>query len=210
MERAAPLAGRRAQAARNDRRILEAARSVFLADPAAPMAAVAKQAGVGMAALYRRYASKQDLLRTLCGDGLRRYNAEAEAALADERDPWTAFTDFMGRIVEADTHSLTLKLAGSFTPTEELLRDSTKARELSERLFARVAGTGALRPDIQITDILLIFELVAAVRLGDAQRTGQLRLRYLTLLLDAVRAPAAASLPGQPPTWSELSLRWNG
>jgi AcrR family transcriptional regulator len=209
MERAAPLSGRRAQAARNDRRILEAARSVFLADPAAPMAAVAKQAGVGMAALYRRYASKEDLLRTLCGSGLRRFNAEAEVALADERDPWTALADFMGRVVEADTHSLTLKLAGSFTPTEELDRDSVTARELTERLFARVAGSGALRPDVKVTDILLVFELVAAVRLGDEQRTSQLRRRYLTLLLDALRAPATVSLPGQPPTWDELSQRWS-
>ena len=36
----------------------------------------------------------------------------AEAALADDGDPWAVFAGFMGRIVEADTHSFTLRLAG--------------------------------------------------------------------------------------------------
>src|SRR3712207_6956035 len=38
----ADLSGRRAEAARNDRRILEAAREVFVADPSVPIAAVAR------------------------------------------------------------------------------------------------------------------------------------------------------------------------
>ena len=64
---------RRAQAARNDQRILEAARTMFIDDPAAPIAAVAERAGVGIGALYRRYRSKDELLQRLAGDGLRRY-----------------------------------------------------------------------------------------------------------------------------------------
>src|SRR3712207_6188933 len=42
---ATPLNGRRAQAAENDGRILDAARAVFVADPGAPIAAVAARAG---------------------------------------------------------------------------------------------------------------------------------------------------------------------
>ena len=79
-----PLSGRRAQAARNDTLILEAARAVYAADPDAPIASVATRAGVGISALYRRYPSKQELLRKLCGDGLKEYIAAAEAALADD------------------------------------------------------------------------------------------------------------------------------
>jgi AcrR family transcriptional regulator len=65
------MSGRQAQAARNDQVILDAARAVFVADPTAPIAAVAERAGVGISALYRRYPSKEALLRTLCLDGLR-------------------------------------------------------------------------------------------------------------------------------------------
>src|SRR4051794_20181676 len=80
-----------------DERILEAAREVFLRDPAAPIAAVAERAGVGISALYRRYASKDALLQRLAADGLRGYIEEVEAALADEGDLWTAFARFMRR-----------------------------------------------------------------------------------------------------------------
>src|SRR5205807_1357751 len=82
-----PLSGRRAQAARNDELILDSARAVFLADPAAPISEVAKHAGVGISALYSRYASKEELLRKLCNDGLQRFIDETERAVADDRDP---------------------------------------------------------------------------------------------------------------------------
>src|SRR5512138_1593601 len=106
----APLSGRRAEAARNDERILDAAREVFVAEPAAPIAAVARRAGVGIGALYRRYASKEELLRALCAEGLRRYIDAAETALAGESDPWERFATFMRRAVEADASSLTRRL----------------------------------------------------------------------------------------------------
>src|SRR5919107_333413 len=99
--------GRRAQAARNDERILEAARPVFVADPGAPIAAVAHEAGVGIGALYRRYPSKDRLLQALCADGLGRYIAAVEGALADEGDPWEAFCGFMRAAVDADASALT-------------------------------------------------------------------------------------------------------
>jgi AcrR family transcriptional regulator len=204
-----PLSGRRAQAARNDQRILEAARAVFVADPDAPIAAVAKQAGVGMGALYRRYPSKEELLRRLSGDGLRRYIAEAEAALADDGDPWASFVGFMGRIMDADTHSLALRLAGTFTPTEELSRDAAAAQELNVRLLERTKAAGAIRGDLDVNDLTMLFEQVASIRLGDAQRTGQLRRRYLALLLDGLRTPSPGPLPGPPPTWQEISGRWD-
>jgi AcrR family transcriptional regulator len=46
---------------------------------------VAKQAGVGMGAVYRRFPSKEELLRRLAGDGLGRYLAAAKPALARQR-----------------------------------------------------------------------------------------------------------------------------
>ncbi|MFF5208165.1 TetR/AcrR family transcriptional regulator [Streptosporangium sp. NPDC000396] len=204
----APMSGRKAQAARNDQVILEAARAVFVADPGAPISAVAERAGVGISALYRRYASKEDLLRKLCSDGLKIYIAEAEAALADEGDPWSAFTGFMRRIVDADTHSLTLNLAGTFTPDEGLHRDAVYAGELSTQIFRRAEEAGALRPGLEVADMTMVFEQLAAIQLGDETRTSQMRHRYLALMLDAMHLASASPLPGPPPGVEEVNRRW--
>ncbi|MFD8558872.1 TetR/AcrR family transcriptional regulator [Streptosporangium canum] len=204
----APMNGRKAQAARNDQVILDAARAVFVADPGAPIAAVAERAGVGISALYRRYAGKEDLLRKLCADGLKTYIAEAETALADEGDPWNAFAGFMRRVVDADVQSLTINLAGTFTPDEDLRRTSTRAGELAERVFERAARAGALRPGVNVADTSLILDQLAALHLGDEARTAQIRHRYLTLMLDALRLTSAPPLPGPPPTAEEVTQRW--
>jgi AcrR family transcriptional regulator len=99
---AAPINGRKAQAARNDKLIMDAARAVFIADPTAPISAVAERANVGISALYRRYPSKEELLRKLCADGLRGYITAAREMLADEGDPWDAFVRFMRAFVDAE------------------------------------------------------------------------------------------------------------
>ena len=204
-----PLSGRRAEAARNDQRILDAAREVFVADPGAPIAAVAKRAGVGIGALYRRYASKEELLRRLAAEGLQQYIAAVEDALAqDDGDPWRAFSEFMRRIVDTDTHSLTLSLAGTFSPTEELNREAARAQELNVRLFERTKAAGAIRAGIEVVDISLLFEQLAAVRVADEARTRQLRHRYLALILDALHASCGTQLPGPPPSWEEIAQRW--
>jgi AcrR family transcriptional regulator len=204
----APLSGRRAEAARNDGRILEAAREVFVADPGAPISAVAKHAGVGISALYRRYASKDDLLRQLAAEGLERYIAAAEAALSDHADPWTAFAGFMSSIVEADTHSLTLRMAGTFVPTEELYRRAEHAQQLNVRLLEQTKAAGAIRPDIVVDDLTFLFEQLASVRVTDKERTRQLRQRYLALHLEALHGPSSDPLPGSPPSWEEVRERW--
>lgn len=203
------LSGRKAQAARNDRMILDAARTVFLRDPSAPISAVAKEAGVGISALYRRYTSKEALLQTLCVDGLRRYIAIAEAALAEDRDAGQAFTGFVRAIVDADVHSLTVNLAGTFTPTQELGQLANTANSLAERLLAQAHAAGAIRADFHLNDLPMLLEQMTAIRVGDAIRTRDLRRRYLAMYFDALRPDAAATeLPGQPPSAAELSQRW--
>ncbi|MCA2211394.1 TetR/AcrR family transcriptional regulator [Jidongwangia harbinensis] len=198
-----PTSGRARQAARNHEAILSAAREVFLADPRAPISAVADRAGVGISALYRRYPSKEDLLRTLCHDGLRTFIAAAEHAAAAP-DGWTAFETFLGDVVDADVHSLTVHLAGTFTPTEEMNADAVRAGALAEALFRRAHP--AMRADATSGDATMLLEMCAAVRVPDPVRTGELRRRYLTVLLDGLRdgrTPAAAA-----PTPAELSWRW--
>jgi AcrR family transcriptional regulator len=204
------LSGRRGQARRNDELILESARAVFIADPDAPIAAVAKHAGVGISALYRRYAGKEELLRKLCGDGLRLYVQIARRAVEEgtEDHPWDTFARFMRRIVEADTHTLTINLAGRFQPTEDLAAEGATAEELNALIVKRAQKAGVLRKDIGPHDLSHIFEQIANVHGPTPERTRKLRSRYLVLQLDGLRGPAGTKLPGPPPTGEEQAARW--
>jgi AcrR family transcriptional regulator len=197
------------RAATSDRAILEAAKRVFVDDPRAPVAAVASRAGVGMSAVYRRYASKEDLLRRLCHDGLLRYIGEAERGLA-EADPVAGLTQFVTAVVDADVHSLTVYLGGTFTPTEEMGQAAMRAGALANELVDRVRAAGRLRAGAVAEDIGFILEACAAIRLPDPDRTAALRARILTLLLDGLVTgrDLAAALPEPAPAPGESAWRW--
>ena len=192
----------------NDKRILAAARSVFIEDPEAPISAVAKRAGVGIGALYRRYASKDALLQMLCLDGLRAYIAVVEAALADEGDTWTVFVRVMEGCVDGGANSLMRRLAGTFTASEGLQREGRRSYVLTQTLLARAKADGALRADFEVGDAHFVLEQLQTTRVASEERTHELRRRYLAIVLAGLRTPAAAPLPGDPPGWQEISGRY--
>ena len=203
-----PLSGRRAQAARNDQRILESARAVFADDPGAPIAAVAEHAGVGISALYRRYDSKDHLLQRLAGDGMQRYLERLREALESDAEPWDAFVRFMHRSVDEGASSMTSRLAGTFTVTPELNEQGREIYEGTRHLLDRTKAAGVLRDDIEVGDLSMLFEQFQAIRMADDQRTGVLRRRYLELVLQALHGDVTTPLPGPPPDWNEISARY--
>jgi AcrR family transcriptional regulator len=203
------LSGRQAEAARNDQRILESARAVFVSDPGAPITAVAKHAGVGISALYTRYGSKEELLRKLCTDALFLVVQETGDAIEQVkagRDHWQVLEEFMRRRVDAGTSSMTLALAGKFVPTQQMFELADRANAGMAELFGLIRDV--LRPDVVVHDLSLVFELVAAIKVADAERTAELRRRYLAVVLDGLRATDRGGLPGPPPAWREISERW--
>lgn len=201
--------GRKAQAALNDERILDAARAVFIADPGAPISAVAERAGVGISALYRRYRSKDELLQKLCTDAIRTYADIAESAAMSQDGPWEVFVSFMRDALDARSGSLTIRLAGQFTVSEELLAEVPRAFENTRRVLERAKTAGEVRSEIEVGDISLLLEQLQAVDVGDESRTSQLRHRYLMLILDGLHHVSAAKLPGPAPTWDEIGSRYD-
>ena len=203
------VGGRRDEARRNDAAILASARAVFVADPDAPIAAVAEHAGVNISSLYRRFASKEDLLRKLCSDGLQTYVDVAREAVAnDTDDPWEVFVTFMQRIVDTDTHALTVKLAGRFDPGDHDWHNAVEAEALNQQLVARAQNASVLREDVNPDDLSFVFEQLTGVKGATPERTTELRARYLALHLDGLRAPGHTPLPGPPPTGEEQQARW--
>ncbi|MFG2089190.1 MULTISPECIES: TetR/AcrR family transcriptional regulator [unclassified Spirillospora] len=205
----APMSGRKAQAARNDELIREAARAVFTADPGAPISAVAEHAGVGISALYRRYKSKEDLLQKLAIDGMDRYLTQVTAALDDDGDAWDAFAGFMRRCLDIGAGSLTMRLAGSFDVTEDMSRKGQEIHLATKRLLERTREAGVLRPEIEVGDISVMLEYLHGIRIGDDERMNRLQHRYLALMLDALHLTDGQELPGPAPTWQELRGRYD-
>src|SRR4051812_38399232 len=80
----------RADAERNRRRILEAAATVIARDGVeASVEAIAREAGLGMGTLYRRFACKDDLVRAVLAERAEITLAEMAAGGAAD-DPWDA------------------------------------------------------------------------------------------------------------------------
>jgi AcrR family transcriptional regulator len=75
---------KRADAARNRQRILDAARTAFAATGAeTSMAEIARRSGVGQATLYRNFATRRELLEALLGDEVDEVCAAAATVEGD-------------------------------------------------------------------------------------------------------------------------------
>ncbi len=87
----------------------------------------------------------------------------------------------MRRAVDADTSSLTMHLAGTFTPTEAHWRDGDKAFQLNTRLLPHQIG-GRPASGVRRRRSVTVFEQLAAIKVGDPERTR----------------PAPTAVPGTP------------
>jgi AcrR family transcriptional regulator len=204
------MRGRQAEAARNHERLMRAAREVLTATPDAPMAQVATQAGVGVATLYRRYASRDALVAETWLESVREVEAQARIALDRARMfPWGAFVGFMTASVASGMGALAAALAEAAAPDEDLVAAERNMGAAIHELLEVAQKAGAVRPDVGVEDVRLLFEQLHAVRAADAAREATLRRRYLELVLQALRAPGAAPLPGAPPATAELRGRYD-
>lgn len=197
--------GRQAEARRNDSQLLEAARLVIATlGPDAPVSAIAAEAGVGIASLYRRYSTKEDLLRYLCVESMHEQIEAATFALADGRDPESALTTFIRRCVGFRAGAFS-SIAGSVTVTPEMTATARRAHDLIDKLVAKACSTGGLRPDVTSADIIGLIAFFSRRHPGEDQTND----RLLSIMIDGLRAGLAAELPHGGARWRhELTEQW--
>lgn len=210
-------APRHAEAERNDRALLEAAREAIAADGAhASVAAIAQRAGVGIGSLYRRYRTKEELFQRLAVLAAQQWNEAAERGLADD-DPWAGLAGFVIECVEFGQGSLA-PVAGTVEVTEEMRAASGRGDELLAALVARARDAGVLRPDATAVDVSLLIEQLGRSPLLDQVRAQgradlvdeavRARRRIVAIALDGLRAGPDRVLPGEPPSLRLFTERW--
>ncbi|MFJ5104741.1 TetR/AcrR family transcriptional regulator [Streptomyces sp. NPDC088554] len=93
---AASSAPLRVDAQRNLEHVLRAAREVFgELGYGAPMEDVARRARVGVGTVYRRFPSKDVLVRRIAEQETSRLTEQARTALGQEDEPWSALSRFL-------------------------------------------------------------------------------------------------------------------
>jgi AcrR family transcriptional regulator len=186
---------KRKDAVLNNKRLVQAAREVFARDGfSATLEDIAQHAGIGVGTVYRNFASKKEIVETL-------YDAAVDSALADVQtaleiqDPWLALVTFFE--VTAANQASDRGLGETFLGIEGIApgeRIAEKLVTVLSPLFERASKAGVLREGITVTDIGPIFTMLNSIyRMNDAN--PDLWRRYLTLILDGLRATDRPTLP---------------
>jgi AcrR family transcriptional regulator len=197
----------RVDAQRNLEHVLRAAREVFgELGYGAPMEDVARRARVGVGTVYRRFPSKDVLVRRIAEEETSRLTDQARAALGQEDEPWSALSRFLRTSVASGAGRLlpphvlrvsagedhTAGGSGTFEQRVPQQRTQTDAAEL--RLVpdeAAVLPPGAADDDGGAAALL---EVVGRL-VERARAAGELRPDVSVADVLLVIATAAPSLP---------------
>ena len=186
---AAPETGppMRADARRSHARLLSAATTAFAEHGAdASLEDIARRAGVGIGTLYRHFPSRLDLQEAVFRNQVAAVCARGDE-LADAPSPGDAFAGWMRALAN---YLVTKRgLAGALIAARG--RDSDVISSCSQvikatasRLLERAQEAGAVRPDLNVTDVMMLVHGVVAA----TERTPDQADRLLSLTLDGLRA----------------------
>ena len=206
----------RADAARNREQLLAAATLVFMsADIEPSMRAIAREAGVGIATLYRHFPTRESLVDAVYRDQVVRLTAGARELLG-QLPPAAAmrrWMDLFGDWIATKNGMLDTLL--SMIQSGEIAHAQTRTELLAAITTILDAGraAGDLRPDVTAEDIAatLIGIFTVAPQAGREANAG----RLLDLLMDGLRPPpgpilVAEAVSPRPPGYPVGSLDRRG
>ena len=181
----------RADATRNREQLLAVATRVFLEADAEPsMRAIAREAGVGIATLYRHFPTRESLVDAVYRDQVERLTAGARELL-DRLPPAAAmrrWMDLFGDWIATKNGMLDTLL--SMIQAGEIAHARTRIELLTAITAILDAGrvAGDLRPDVTAEDIAATLIGIFTVAPRPAREASAGRL--LNLLMDGLRPPS--------------------
>lgn len=192
----------RSDARRNHAQLLEAARDVVIASgPGAPLDAVARRAGVGIATLYRRFPDRGALITAVARDALERSRDAALEALdadqPDDGDRFDALAAYLHRLLDLRVSAVMplvfdrddLDQAAIAEPREE-------SATAMERLITLAHDDGSLPKEVTFGDVGTLMVRLSRPLPGGLTRDADndLAHRHLDLALAGMRVGALASI----------------
>jgi AcrR family transcriptional regulator len=187
----------RADARRNRKRVLDAAR-MLLAEHGLDVhvGRIARTAGVGVGTVYRNFPTKEDLLQAMADERFAFFAERARAALEDP-DAWHGFSELMRECARVTAEDRALSEAMDQLPSLcGTAADKAGLNELTGELIERAKADGAMRTDFSVDDIPSIMRGLARATAPREQAPPPMRWeRYLEIILAGLRAPADAPLP---------------
>jgi AcrR family transcriptional regulator len=189
----------RADAERNRARVLRAAAAVIAREGVnVGVDAIAREAGVGVGTIYRRFASKDDLVHAILTDHTDHTLTELAQATAVD-DPWEALAAAMHvlarRFAENQGMFDAVAAAGGMLV---LLEARSRLLAALEPVRDRARKAGVIRPDVTATDLLPLASMVTRLSASTREADPGIWERFLAVVLDGLRPEAASPLPRAP------------
>ena len=186
----------RADAARNRETLLAAATRAFAAsEPEPSMRAIAREAGVGVATLYRHFPTRESLVDAVYQDQVKRLTSGARQLL-DTHRPAEALRLWMHLFADwlATKHGMLNTLVAMIDSDKDAHADTRKQllAAITSNLDAGLAA-GEIRTDSSADDIAA--GLLGIFTVAGAPAPHSQAARLLDLLLDGLRAQPAPLKP---------------
>jgi AcrR family transcriptional regulator len=185
----------RRDAERNRQRILDAARVVFAERGlSGSHDDIAREAGVGVGTVYRRFPHKEQLIDALFDERIEEI-ADVARAAAHHPDPWEALVGFLTRTQELQSQDRGLKeiVLGGARGTERAVAARSLIAPLAAQVLQRAKDAGVVRSDIELTDIPLIQLAIGTIAESSRDDAPDVWRRMMTIVVDGLRAECARS-----------------
>ncbi|TDT96018.1 TetR family transcriptional regulator [Streptomyces sp. 846.5] len=176
----------RADAQRNEDRLLKAAAAAFAREGAdAAVKDIAREAGVGVGTLYRRFPSKGLLIEAVYRNEVESL-CEAAPHLAATQPPADALRAWMELFIDfmAAKHGMADALRAVLIDDSERVQTRTMLAKAIDHLLAPGEGQSAARPEVNAQDVLMALGGISLMTANEDQR--DLASRLIDLLLHGI------------------------
>lgn len=180
----------RADATRNRTQLLEVATRVFVSGDTEPsMRAIAREAGVGIATLYRHFPTRESLVDAVYRDQVARLTDGARELLAELSPPAALrhWMDLFGDWIATKNGMLDTLLV--MIESEKIAHAQTQSELLAaiDEILGAGRTTSELRADVTAEDIAA--SLIGIFTVAPQPDHGARASRLLNILMDGLRPP---------------------